>query len=96
MFDDWGSWKAPYLICLGVYAVVAGVRRLNACEKMGIAVLSAVVVMTYIQYMGIYLITPHDLAWHLSTSIGRLYNQLQPAFLLIFFLLVRNTDDLKY
>ena len=35
-------------------------------------------------YMAIYVITPHDLEWHLSTSLDRLIFQLVPSFLYLF------------
>ncbi|MBC7554634.1 MAG: hypothetical protein H7257_11715 [Taibaiella sp.] len=34
-------------------------------------------------YMGIYLITPRDLAWHLETSQSRLLHQLMPSFIYV-------------
>lgn len=34
-------------------------------------------------YASVYALTPHDLAWHLETSLGRLLLQLWPLTLLI-------------
>lgn len=39
-------------------------------------------------YLGIYLVTPKDLSWHLNTSFYRLMHQLYPGFLLCYFLAV--------
>jgi hypothetical protein len=41
---------------------------------------------TLLGYLSIYLITPHDLQWHLSTSAIRLMHQLYPSFLFLFFI----------
>lgn len=40
-------------------------------------------------YLCIYLITPRDLLWHMSTSIKRLFHHVYPAVL---FLLIKNID----
>lgn len=39
----------------------------------------------FLGYFAIYLVTPHDLDWHLRTSLGRLVMQLYPAALFLFF-----------
>ena len=39
----------------------------------------------FIGYFAIYLVTPHDLDWHLRTSLGRLIMHLYPAALFLFF-----------
>jgi len=44
-------------------------------------------------YCGAYLITPMDLAWQLSTSLGRLCAQLWPGFLLVVFLALNRIED---
>jgi hypothetical protein len=43
-------------------------------------------------FLLVYLITPHDLAWHLESSKYRLLTQLWPATLLAGFLLARRPD----
>jgi hypothetical protein len=45
-------------------------------------------------YFLIYLTDPHDLPWHLRTSIDRLFIQLWPAFLFWFFLKARPIDPI--
>jgi hypothetical protein len=40
-------------------------------------------------YLCIYLITPRDLLWHMSTSMKRLFHHVYPAVL---FLLIKNID----
>ncbi len=39
-------------------------------------------------YFGVFILTPHDLAWHLHTAQERLFVQLYPAGLLLYFLLL--------
>lgn len=48
-------------------------------------------------YLAIYLITPKDLSWHLSTSFYRLLHQLYPSVLLCYFLIAdHNWEELKH
>lgn len=44
-------------------------------------------------YLGIYVITPKDLTWHLETSFYRLVHQIYPSILLCFILLLENNLD---
>jgi hypothetical protein len=43
-------------------------------------------------YFVIYLLTPHDLIWHLNTSFGRLLLQLFPSGLFLFFYAAKSPD----
>jgi hypothetical protein len=38
-------------------------------------------------------ITPDDLAWHLSTALGRLYVQLWPSLVLLAFTVIRTPEE---
>lgn len=49
--------------------------------------------LVFVAYCGVYLITPSGLAWHLGTSLGRLYCQLWPGFLLVAFMLLGRAED---
>ena len=49
---------------------------------------------TLAAYALAYLTTPHDLEWHLKTSLDRLILQLWPVFLLIFFTAIRTPGEL--
>jgi hypothetical protein len=40
-------------------------------------------ILTLVGYCGIYLVSPHPLAWHLKTSVDRLILQLLPIWLYI-------------
>jgi hypothetical protein len=46
-----------------------------------------------ISYCGVYVITPHELAWHLESSVRRLLLQLWPGALAIFFLMVAAPEE---
>ncbi len=40
--------------------------------------------ITFLIYLSVYLVTPHNLAWHLETSLNRLILHVYPAVLFIF------------
>jgi hypothetical protein len=43
-------------------------------------------------YFAVYLITPHDLDWHLMTSLNRLLLQLWPTIIFITFMAARTPE----
>jgi len=52
----------------------------------GIAMAIITLALTLAGYFAIYLITPYDLYWHLRFSLNRLFLQLWPSAIFIFFL----------
>jgi len=51
--------------------------------------------LMFIGYFLVYVITPFDLPWHLSTSLNRLLLHLWPSFIFMFFLIMRSPEDLE-
>ncbi len=47
-------------------------------------------ILVFTSYLLVYLITPHDLIWHLSTSIDRLLHHVYLGFIFIFFYSLNN------
>lgn len=74
----------PLLVVVGVTLVTAivtpGQRRWAATGALAIP--GAVLVLILAGEYGVYLLTPHDLAWHLQTSADRLLVQLWPTIVL--------------
>ncbi len=52
-----------------------------------------VIIMILMAYLAVYIITPKDLIWHLSTSMKRLFHHLYPALL---YLILSSTDLKKW
>jgi hypothetical protein len=52
-----------------------------------------VLVLMLLGYFAVYLTTPHDLAWHLMSSLHRLYIQLWPLALLGYFSIVATPEE---
>jgi len=55
---------------------------------------AALVLLQGAGYFAIYLITPHDLIWHLRTAMDRLIFHLTPAAALLVFLAVRTPGEI--
>jgi hypothetical protein len=45
-------------------------------------------ILTLAGYFAVYLITPYDIYWHLRFSLTRLFLQLWPSMIFLFFLAV--------
>ncbi len=75
-----GGWKLPILAVLLLYAVLLR-RQLSAAEKSGLWMLLCAAGLTLLGYAGVYLITPHPLAWHMQYSLDRLVFHVFPTLL---------------
>jgi hypothetical protein len=78
---DWSAPFAPAIFPLmGLAAIWMAIRRGRAVRAM-----AAVIAVMLVSYYFVYVITPFDIAWHVSTSIDRLLAQLWPSLVLIVF-----------
>jgi len=76
---------------LALYLVLSG-TEFNRKDKVNILHVLLVTLVTLGGYFLIYLITPHNLEWHLITSLNRLFIQLWPAIILITFVAARTPE----
>lgn len=51
--------------------------------------------MIALVYFAIYVLTPHSLEWHLSTSLARLFDQIIPTLIWMVFLFVNSLEDIS-
>lgn len=72
----WLFSSAPLVLLAGLWLVAREPERWPVLTPA-----AALWGLTWLGYIGIYLITPHDLAWHLSTSVDRLALQWLPVAL---------------
>ncbi|MFH0796999.1 MAG: hypothetical protein V2A65_08100 [Candidatus Omnitrophota bacterium] len=82
----------PLTLILPVYLFLAktGIKK----EAKDVSVIMALTLtIVLIGYFVIYLLTPHDLNWHLGTSLNRLFLQLWPVFLFAYFLVVKTPEE---
>jgi hypothetical protein len=84
-----GNWPISIIAVLLVYGWIMGIRNPGSLTE---KVLWVIPLSQFTIYMLIYVITPHDLEWHLNYSMSRLLIHLFPLALLSFFLFV-NTPE---
>jgi hypothetical protein len=84
------NWPAVVPL-LAFYLLLLGIR-IETKQRASIAGLLIALGVMLAGYFMIFVITPRDLVWHLST-VDRLYAQLWPTFIFIFFLIVRTPEQ---
>lgn len=85
-FGHWLLIPVP-LLMLALYAVV---RKSNSGQtRHNIAASVWALGLTLTGYFVIYLITPHEIYWHLRFSLNRLFMQIWPSAIFLFFLKIR-------
>jgi hypothetical protein len=84
-FFRFGNWVVPttvLLVAFGFFIPSSGIRRQETALRSSIITLA----LTLAGYFAIYVITPNDLYWHLRFSLNRLFLQVWPSTLFLFFL----------
>ncbi len=89
-FFLFGEWAViPVTIILVIYAKVVG----TTASPKDTSVAASTLALTLMGYAAIYVITPYDLHWHLRFSLNRLFLQVWPSALFIFFSVVRTPEE---
>ena len=86
-FFRFGDWLVPGSLLLVGFYCVAG-KEDSRVEQPGLRTSALALALTLAGYFAVYLITPYDIYWHLRFSLFRLFLQLWPATLALFFLAV--------
>jgi len=88
-FFRFGHWLAipGTLLLVGFYFAVA--KEQHARRGPGFRAAVVGLALTLAGYFAVYLITPLDIYWHLRFSLDRLFLQVWPAVIFLFFLSVR-------
>ena len=84
-FGNW--WIIPGTIAMLAFYLVIFPRRKSESQP-ALRTSAMTLFLTLAGYFAIYLITPRDLYWHLRFSLNRLFLQLWPSAIFLFFLLV--------
>ena len=80
------------VVLMGVYLLLMGVRT-HEHDRTALLTAATVLILMLAGYFGVYLVTPHDLRWHLLTSLNRLFIQLWPAAIFLFFMVARTPEQ---
>jgi hypothetical protein len=80
------------VILMAVYFLISGLDRSGHVKK---HIFSHVILLllTLGGYLFAYVITPYDLGWHIDSSLRRLFIQLWPAWVFLFFYSVRGPEQ---
>lgn len=79
------------IVLLAVYLLLSG-TSVERKDKGNILCVLMITLITLGSYFAVYLITPHDLDWHLMTSLNRLLLQLWPTIIFITFIAARTPE----
>ncbi len=82
-FGHWVLIPGPVLLA-GLYVALG--RKSHVESPPGFRSSVIALVLTLVGYFAIYLISPYDLYWHLRFSLNRLFLQLWPSAIFLFFL----------
>ena len=91
-FLRFGNWVVPttiLFVAIGLLSPSAGIRRPNPAFRSSVLTLA----LTLCGYFAVYVITPNDLYWHLRFSLNRLFLQVWPTVIFLFFLFVRQASS---
>ena len=80
------------VILLAVYLALMG-TAVDGRDRINLASGAAVLVLMLAGYFAIHLVAPYELKYHLMTSLNRLYMQLWPSAVFLFFMAVRTPEQ---
>jgi hypothetical protein len=84
------GWYHPILPVIALALLL----RLDRGNRRDLWFCGGVFVALVLADFSVYIITPYDLAWHLQTSLGRLFAQLWPCLLLAVFAGLRTPESM--
>jgi hypothetical protein len=85
------GWSLNIFIQLAIYAAIMK-WDIPSWSNLGNRLVSSIIVFQLAGYCLIYLVTPHDLEWHLYFSFTRLIFHLYPAGIFLFFSVINEPE----
>ena len=90
-FNYWPTLSLNVLLLC--YAMITGICWRKITEELRWSFVTLFIMFT--GYFFVFILTPHDLTWHLNTALERLFIQFYPYALLLYFLLLqKNTGTI--
>jgi hypothetical protein len=86
-----GGWPISILVLLLVYGWIMGRNRSGQATERALWILPF---SQFMIYLLIYVITPHDLKWHMNYSMDRLLMHIFPMALAYYFLAINTPDSI--
>ena len=87
-FGNW--WIVPGTATMFAFYLLI-FRRQKSDGRRAFRISALALLLTLAGYFAIYLITPRDLYWHLRFSLNRLFLQVWPSAIFLFFLFIRSS-----
>ncbi|MGD0134471.1 MAG: hypothetical protein ABSE57_20675, partial [Bryobacteraceae bacterium] len=87
-----GSGVSHPLILLAILAILVRWKIEERYQQPSL-IATAVLLLVFLSYCLVYLITPYGLAWQVQSSFDRLLLQIWPSVLLVFFIQLRSVAD---
>ena len=87
-----GSGSLP-IVLIALYGLVAGLDQTNR-RRQTIGIAAGALLLQLAGYFLIYVLTPHDLEWHLRTSMYRLVIHIFPTALFLFFASITDPETI--
>lgn len=87
-----GSGVSHPLILLAILAVLLR-WQIDKSYRLPALIAGTALVLVFLSYCAVYLVTPYGLEWQIQSSFDRLILQVWPSFLLVFFVLLRSVAD---
>jgi hypothetical protein len=85
-------WLVPGPVLFAGYYFLIG-REVRRESESGVRTSTIALGVTLAGYFAIYLITPNDIYWQLKFSLNRLFLQLWPSAIFLFFMMVRTPEQ---
>ena len=92
-FINFGGWPFPISLFLIIYAAVLQIKKNQDLTK-GNLTLFLIILLQMAGYTMIFVVTPHDLDWHIKTALERLLLHIYPLVYFLYFLYVKPPDTL--
>lgn len=85
------GWLAAAPLVLVLYLLVVGWGE-KSVERESLGTMLVALVLVLAAYLFVYVVTPHDLEWHVDTSMHRLLLHGWPSLLFAYFLIVKTPE----
>jgi len=88
----YAGWPISIFIQMAVYALIMRVDG-SKVSRHGALVIAVAVILQLFGYFAIYVVTPHDLVWHLNSALGRLIFHIFPTTVFLLFASVVDPEN---
>jgi hypothetical protein len=90
--SGFGEWQISMVPVLGIYYLLLG-RLRGVKQKPGLLTAMGTLAGTLVGSFLVFVITPSELQWQLTNSLNRIFLQLWPAAVVVFFCLTRTPEE---